>query len=140
MPIHPIDQGIIDTIGPVRNITQYDARLDLRLPEQLAEEKNPIDYGGRGLWNLFSRCKYWSATHGPRKPGKRPEELTRAAELLRDALTLTWRAGYKGEDVADLLLNLLGNKTARESNREKVEMLKICPTCGASVESRVGDH
>ena len=52
------------------------------------------------FWGLFARVKYWAAKKSPRAEGKRPDDLQRAAELLRDSLEMCWRAGYKGEQLA----------------------------------------
>ena len=63
-----------------------------------------LDYEatGNGMWGLFARVKYLSAKqNGSREPGQRPDDLKRAAEMLRESLELCWRAGYKSERLVE---------------------------------------
>ena len=78
----------------------------------------------RALYSLFAQVKYWSSARGPRVDGQRLDDLQRAAVLMREAFAATWRAGYKGEDLADALLRLLRVPVPGH------ERAKICPNCG----------
>jgi hypothetical protein len=69
-------------------------------------DKMSYDGVGNGLWGLFARVKYWAAKKSPRAEGQRPKDLQRAAEMLRDALEMCWRAGYKGEQLVEEMKRL----------------------------------
>lgn len=76
-------------------------------PSKEVRDQGIVSAENRAIWAVFARVKYWAARKGPREPGQRPADLTRAAETLRDALEMAWRAGFKGEELADELYRIV---------------------------------
>ncbi len=101
MPLHGEPQ-------PDARRTQIEPHKRLRIPKpEPVRCMDSGDHPGKALWSLFARTKYTAAKKSPREPGQRPADLRVAAELLREALEATWRAGFKSEDLAAELLRLL---------------------------------
>jgi hypothetical protein len=105
---HDVGNGLIDDNSVSRSYGRPCTRIAQRMPYIRSDDECSEDYRGRSLWNLFARVKYWARdNHGPRDSGTRREDLQKAAIILRDALEMTWRAGFRGDDLADAMLTSL---------------------------------
>ena len=99
----------------LRGDPQPDARITERLPadpryqssDDLCRDYKDGDQQAHALWNLYALSKYAAAKKGPRQPGRRPEDLRKATETLREALEQCWRAGFKSEDLAKDFIRMM---------------------------------
>lgn len=111
---------------PDRRISQR-SPVDLRYipPDDLAIEHKSGSNPQLALWAIFARCKYLAAKRSPREPGKRPDDLRRAAESFRASLESCWRAGYRADEMAAELVRMLRAGDTRPG--------RICRYCGSSL-------
>lgn len=101
-----------------------DHRIDLEDPKPASrggdDGHNGDLEGACSAWSIYAQPKYWSRkTHGPRMPGKRPDDLRKAAIMLRDAMAAAWRAGYRVEDLAAEMFRVIREEPPPERAWER---------------------